>query len=504
MNNTLFILGNGPSLAQVMNNDKYLSYVKQHDSFCLNNFYKMMNKYNFTPTYYGCFDYVVNENKKKDYSKLVLEENGIKEFYFIGSSNKGQTLYSQEVIDKDRFIKFNFINKGLNKFSEISKTFDYFVNAGASGANALQIGIMKGYKKIILLGCDCNYVERVTGSKVNSSGQLIIENTIENNPNYWFPEYHSNGDTYNFPQMQTFQIEGWKNIHKCCPNDVEILNCSEISKIPFFKKISFDSICKKMLIFTDSRGQHKEKSYFNESKMLFTEKLQTELYKLYKIETDLMLCPFKWTSTLDFIQCVETNVINLEDYDYIILYTGVVEYSPRNLSNLNECYNNTKNEEITFSKLIDNKSKIINNKLSFMKKIFSTCDIKEHFDNYSTITYKNENTNNMISKSMHENIVIPYLKTKLQHKLIFINSNYILEGWEGNYIKINPLGRPKNINIINQYVDLNNTLFYNMIKLDWSGDEIKKYTIDNMHLTYEGSEYIYDKVIKFLQNNIGF
>ena len=495
---TLFIMGNGPSLAHIMNNDKYLDYVKHHDTFCLNNFYKMMKKYNFTPTYYGCFDYVVNENKKEDYSKLVLEENEIKEFFFIGSAKKGQCLYSQEVIDNNRFINFNFIDKGLNGFSEISKNFDYFVDAGASGANALQVGIMKGYKKIILLGCDCNYVERVTGSNVNSSGQLIIENTVENNPNYWFPEYHSNGDTYNFPQTHVYQIGGWKNIHKCYPNDVEILNCSEISQIPFFKKISFDSLCKKILIFTDSRGQHKENNSFNQSKPIFAEKLKTELDKLYKIKTDLMLCPFKWTSTIDFIQCVETNVINIEDYDYVILYTGVVEYSPRNLSNLNECYNNTINEDITFSKLIDSKSKIINNKISFMEKLFSTYDLKEHFDRNSSVMYKNEYTNNMISIPMHEKIVVPYLKKKIQDKLIFINSNYILEEWEGNYTTINPLGRPKNINIINQYVDLNKKLFSTIINLDWSGDEIKKYTIDNMHLTYEGSEYIHDKIVTLL------
>lgn len=504
MNNILFILGNGPSLALIMNNEKYLNFVKQHDTFCLNNFYKMMKKYDFTPTYYGCFDYVVNENKKNDYSNLVLETNGIKEFYFIGSNNLGQNLYSKEVISNDRFINFSFINKGLNGFSQISKSFDHFVNAGASGANALQIGIMKGYKKIILLGCDCNYVEKVDGATVNSTGQLVINGNIKENPNYWFPEYHANGDTYNLPQTQKYQIGGWENIHKCCPSDVEILNCSEISQIPFFKKINFDSICKKILIFTDSRGQHKEKNSFNENKIIFTEKLKIELYKLYKIKTDLMLCPFKWTSTIDFIQCIEANLINIEDYDYIILYTGVVEYSPRNISNLNECYNNSINEEITFSKLIDKKSKIINNKLSFMEKIFSEYELKEQFDKCSVVTYKNEYTNNMVSKGMHENIVIPYLKNKLQDKLIFINSNYILEGWEGNYITINPLGRPKNINIINEYVDLNNKLFPNIIKLDWYGDEIKKYTVDNMHLTYEGSEYIYNKIARLLQSNIGF
>lgn len=242
MSNILFILGNGPSLANIMNNDKYLNYVKQHDTFCLNNFYKMMKQYEFIPTYYGCFDYVVNNSKKEDFSKLVLEENGIKEFYFIGDNFKKQSLYSEDVTSNDRFINFNFINKGLNGFSQISKSFNNFVNAGASGANALQIGIMKGYKKIVLLGCDCNYIEKVNGATLDSNKRLVIKGEIKENPNYWFPGYHSNGDTYNFPQTQKYQIGGWKNIYNTCPKDVEILNCSEISKIPFFKKKHIEEI----------------------------------------------------------------------------------------------------------------------------------------------------------------------------------------------------------------------------------------------------------------------
>ena len=247
MTDTLFILGNGPSLANVMNNDKYLKYIKQHDTFCLNSFHKMMKKYDFTPCYYGCFDYIVNESKKEDFSKLVLEKNGIKEFYFIGNGKNGQSMYSKEVVNNDRFINFNFINRGLDGFKEISKSFDKFVNAGASGANALQIGIMKGYKRIILLGCDCNYVEKVNGSTVNSTGQLVIKGNIKENPNYWFPEYHSNGDIYNFPQTQKYQIGGWKNICYNCPEDVKILNCSEISQIPYFEKVKIDKLIPKLL-----------------------------------------------------------------------------------------------------------------------------------------------------------------------------------------------------------------------------------------------------------------
>lgn len=51
-----------------------------------------------------------------------------------------------------------------------------------------------------------------------------------------------------------------------------------------------------------------------------------------------MLCPFSWTSTIDFIQCIQEKIININDYDKIILYTGVVEYYPRHLSNYNKAY----------------------------------------------------------------------------------------------------------------------------------------------------------------------
>ena len=83
------------------------------------------------------------------------------------------------------------------------------------------------------------------------------------------------------------------------------------------------------------------------------------------ISCDLMLCPFKWTSTLDFIQCVEENHLNPNIYDYIILYTGIVEYSPRPLSNFCDAYYKS-NEKISFNRLILNRPpRIINNKKKF-------------------------------------------------------------------------------------------------------------------------------------------
>ena len=63
---------------------------------------------------------------------------------------------------------------------------------GSSGANAAQCGILMGYKRIILVGCDCNYVERVEGSeeiKEGLKGELRMSKTPKENPNYWFNDY---------------------------------------------------------------------------------------------------------------------------------------------------------------------------------------------------------------------------------------------------------------------------------------------------------------------------
>ncbi len=222
----------------------------------------------------------------------------------------------------------------------------------------------------------------------------------------------------------------------------------------------------KLLFFTDSRGQHKE-SFQN--KKIFAEKFSDEF------DCDLILCPFKWTTTLDFIHLVETQQIDIQKYDKIILYTGVVEFSPRNISNFNEC---------------------MNDKIHFLKQFLS-----EYLDlnNEYKTTYRGENTKSLISIEAYEKIVIPYLQ-QFDNKLIIINTNKIAKNWEGNYTKINPSGRPKNINIVEEYSKKTIGKFKQLINLlDWDDDEIKKYTVDNMHLTYMGSEFIFNELKKYIK-----
>lgn len=253
----------------------------------------------------------------------------------------------------------------------------------------------------------------------------------------------------------------------------------------------------KIAIFTDSRGEFKGRW---DKKQIFTEKI-TNLLKINGHEVTTMLCPFKWTSTIDFIQIIEEKIIDINTYDMIILYTGIVDFSPRPLSNFDMCYDSKGkevNENITVTELLHSKKKIINNKKIFMKDFFGETSLNNHVNSTLGTMYMGEDTRSLISVEMNENSVIPYLR-KHNKKIIYINSNYVCPDWEGDYILKNKNGRPKNIGTVKEYIDQYKEAFKYIIDLsEWSPEEIKTYTIDNMHLTFEGSEWIYNRLINML------
>lgn len=242
----LVILGNGPSLKSVD-----FELLKKYDTFGLNAAYRGYDRMGFTPTYFGSFDYAVCDYHKEVYKKMILdEENGIKKYYFVNYhfGRKEGIFKEDEILNHPKFQKLNFQYRHLEKeqnpsFDEnkyIPRKFERFMDMGNSGANAAQVGMLLGYNKIILLGCDCNYVELVDGAKVledpNSNKRLVMEKTPEKNPNYWFDDYQQKGDIFNLPQRSTWQQGGWKYLYEVAKRvGVDIVNCSRISEIPYFR-----------------------------------------------------------------------------------------------------------------------------------------------------------------------------------------------------------------------------------------------------------------------------
>lgn len=236
-----------------------------------------------------------------------------------------------------------------------------------------------------------------------------------------------------------------------------------------------------ILLFTDSRGEHKHHNFGGK---IYHEKLKDMGYNM-----KIVLCPCKWTTTLDFFEYIEINNIIINNYDLIILHTGIVEFSPRQTNNMYLLYNNPSNESLKEPR----KVKVQNQKKNICDKIFGQDKMKEHLDRKYETKYLGDHTNNLYSLDMLKDNMIPELK-KIKN-LLWISCNNICPGWNGNYFR----ERPSNITMIEDYSKLVVEMLpsENVIDLHvWTNDQVKIFTCDNMHLTLSGSDYIFNKIIE--------
>jgi hypothetical protein len=228
----------------------------------------------------------------------------------------------------------------------------------------------------------------------------------------------------------------------------------------------------KIFIYTDSRGflvncflcdKTPYKSYI--------EKLSNNFFVSYK------LCPYKHTTILDFLEYIKGQ--RIEKYSTIILHIGIVDFSPRPIS---QC------------KQVFLKKNIIVNKLFKKYKMSPNCyDIK----------YENEKTFSLYDFEFLKIILDEIIKLSLKTHIIWIGVNEVDLKWRGNYFK----DRPKNINMVLEYQkyiesylkvnEINTITYLNLDKL--KNFDSKKYTVDNMHFNKEGFEFLYKNLIKNLK-----
>ena len=180
---------------------------------------------NWWPTYHGCFDYRVTDNHRQSFIDFI-ETDKIKKHFYI-----------RNLSERKNFQYINLLEYGTtNKINNSSDDFLKFHDNGNSGANACSVAMCLGYKKIVLLGVDCNYIEHVEGSKIDGPG-LKMEKTPDKNPNYWFDDYQQKGDEYNIPRGADFHKPTWNMLaYRAAHSGVEIINCSPITTLRCFKR----------------------------------------------------------------------------------------------------------------------------------------------------------------------------------------------------------------------------------------------------------------------------
>jgi hypothetical protein len=220
----------------------------------------------------------------------------------------------------------------------------------------------------------------------------------------------------------------------------------------------------RVLVFSDSRGFDivKRETRFNPFNGY-----AGLLIKKYNVHYSI--CPERPTTIIDFLKRHEGKCNN---YDFIVLHAGIVDFSPRHRS--------------------------VAKKLIYEQKpydrIFGKDNMMTHLGGNLGVEYEGEQTINMFSLEMAEKFLIPRLAK--MNNLIWIGCNNFVDGWEGNYFK----PRPKNIKLVEEYSRLFARSLPNCVDLsDWDENAVMLYTCDNLHLTKAGHEELYRRIDNKIQ-----
>ena len=220
---------------------------------------------------------------------------------------------------------------------------------------------------------------------------------------------------------------------------------------------------KRVLLYADSRGDnipnHQDYAHFG-----------ARLAQQYRV--DSYLCPETWTTTLDFLALAER--LPLDDYDAIVLHTGVVDASPRH-------------REIARNIIYPSKKRIFDS-------VFGEQAIATHLNHDFRCDYEGDSTINLYSLDMARTCLLPRLRGF--PRLVWISGNRIVPGWRGNYWK----DRPSNIALIEDYFRLFLTELPRSVNLmSWTEAEVVRRTFDNIHPNREGSDWIYARLTEWLR-----
>jgi hypothetical protein len=239
-------------------------------------------------------------------------------------------------------------------------------------------------------------------------------------------------------------------------------------------KFKFKSNSKKdnILIYTDSRGFLMNCFLCNKTpKKSYIDMLSKE----YNI--DYQLCTKKHTTILDFLDFIENK--DISKYSHIVLHLGIVDFSPRPLSQFDMVYT-------------------LKNKLA--KKLFPNIEMNPQY--YNDL-YENEKTFSLYNVEYLRDAILPKLVNISQSThIVWLGMNKVDLTWNGNYFKARP-GNINNIlvyqNSIKDFLDKNdsNIKYIDIDKIENFNNKL--HTVDNMHLSIDGFELFYKVINKALK-----
>lgn len=226
---TLVVLGNGPSLAGFD-----FSRFRTFDAIGMNAAYRFWDRIGWYPRYYICLDAVVGQSHKAAIERLIRErrQNGIE--LFVLRKDLVEQL-PKSLKSDDRIMLFEHLRETSPLFPAMPFT---------TGSHAALVGAMLGYRRMILMGVDANYVERIDGAEDKGNDVLEIRRTPDSNPNYFVKDYQIEGDKYTVPNpVPDLHVRCWRSVAEILAAEkVDVWNGSAKSRIDFIPFRSFEDI----------------------------------------------------------------------------------------------------------------------------------------------------------------------------------------------------------------------------------------------------------------------
>lgn len=230
--------------------------------------------------------------------------------------------------------------------------------------------------------------------------------------------------------------------------------------IPLLRAINRLRGKKRILLYTDSRG-------INIPEHFYYAHYPLRLAQKYAVEAHLV--PHKSTTTADFLNAYENNKSWQNDFDFIILHTGIVGFSPRPVKQIHD--------------------RIYPNKKEYLHRFFGKAAVKKHYSEDTGVDYYGDKTQSIFSFDMAKNEIIPRLK-KIPN-LLFVGGTQIVPNWRGNYWR----DRPTNLNMSEDFFRYFEKKLPNSIDLmGWTHEEIKANTYDGIHPNQRGSDILFELI----------
>lgn len=200
-----FIVANGPSLLL-----EDLEIIKNEYCFGMNSIIKLFDDTTWRPTFYGIQDWGVYE-KMKDY----IEASDLKNIFVsdeLAEAFNVPKTYIRFPLNRYYHLYETQCGKYFSKFSNNAYAIVY--DGFSITYSLIQLAIYMGFKKIYLLGTDCNYVKGAKNHVVESG-------------------HIDRRDYLNYPKM----ISGYKEVKKyIADKDIIVVNCTRGGKLEVFPR----------------------------------------------------------------------------------------------------------------------------------------------------------------------------------------------------------------------------------------------------------------------------